>query len=126
MKHLLLPLCFAVAAPLISACSTPGADYEPIIDGPRNINFQSDLSACQHLAASQKQLQHEGRAMTALGAGAGALLGSVEEDSDAGDVVGGALVGAAAGGLAAMNEHGEKREEIIQNCMKGRGHAVVG
>jgi hypothetical protein len=40
--------------------------------------------------------------------------------------VGGAIVGALAGGAAGMQEANKKREAILISCLRGRGHKVVG
>lgn len=131
MKHLLLrpgrpglpalPALISVIA--LSACSQTGANYTPIVDGAQGFNFQQDLAACQNLARSQKQFDQNAWGATAVGAGTGALLGGVDDDVTA---LEGALVGAIAGGAAGAVEASEKRQSIIVECLKGRGHSVVG
>ncbi|MCT4609636.1 MAG: glycine zipper family protein [Pelagimonas sp.] len=119
MKQLLaLPLIASVAA-----CGNGGAKYEPVLDGPKNLSFQSDLSACQSLARAQKQVDKKTLGATLVGAGAGAVLGDIGDDSTA---LGGAVHGAVAGGATAALEAKDLREEIVKNCMLGRGHKVVG
>lgn len=119
MKYLIaLPALLAV-----SACAESGANYRPILDGPPNAAFQSDLVACQSLARTQSQFDRETFGAAALGGGVGAVLGGVDEDSDA---LGGAIVGALAGGAAGAANASERREAIIVECLRGRGHRVVG
>ncbi|MEY8880688.1 glycine zipper family protein [Donghicola sp. XS_ASV15] len=120
-KHILLAIAGGV---LVSACSDGGANYTPIHDGPTQIGFQSDLAACQRLAKNQTHLTQEAYGAAAIGAAAGALLTMAADDED--EIVGNALGGAAILGGTAAVEGKEKREEIVVNCMKGRGHAVVG
>lgn len=108
--------------PALAACADSGADYQPILDGQPTAAFQSDLAACQALARNQNQFDQERVAATVLGAGAGAILG----EADSGDALGGALAGALAGGVASSVDVNERRESIVIECLRGRGHRVVG
>ncbi|MEL6840406.1 MAG: glycine zipper family protein [Pseudomonadota bacterium] len=117
-RHLILPIVAAV-----SACAHSGANYTPILDGTPTAAFQSDLAACQSLARSQNQFDQETIGATVLGAGAGAVLGEADDD---GDALGGAIAGAVAGGVAGAVNASERREAIVVECLRGRGHRVVG
>lgn len=119
MKHLIiLPALLA-----ISACGESGASYRPIVDGPKTVGFQSDLRSCQSLARNQKQFDRETMTAAAVGAGVGAILGEVDDD---GNALGGALAGAVAGGASGAINADERRQAIVVECMRGRGHRVVG
>lgn len=107
---------------VMAACGDSGPNYTPILDGQPEPGFAADLEACQTLARSQKQLDQETLAATALGAAAGAALGQADSD----DAVGGAVAGALMGGTASAVQAHERREEIVIACMRGRDHAVVG
>ena len=120
MKPMFLAL---IATPLIAACADSGANYKPILDGPVMDLYQADLAACQRLAHAQRQFDQETLGAAVLGAGAGALLGEGDED---GNALGGAVVGALAGGAASTVDVSERREAIVVNCLRGRGHRVVG
>lgn len=120
MKPIALAL---IATPLIAACADSGANYQPILDGPVTAAYQADLASCQSLARNQNQLDQETLGAAVLGAGAGALLGEVDDD---GDALGGAVVGALAGGAASAVDVSERREAIVVECLRGRGHRVVG
>ena len=111
------------AALTVAACADSGANYTPILDGTPTAAFQSDLSACQALARNQNQFDQETLGATVLGAGAGALVG---EADDEGDALGGASGGALAGGVAGAVNASERREAIVIECLRGRGHRVVG
>lgn len=118
----LLPLLI-----LLGACSDSGANYTPILDGAPRAGFQSDLAACQMLARDQKQFDQETMGAAAIGAGLGAALGAAEGDGDkAGDIAGGLIAGALAGGAAGAISAQERRESIVKDCLRGRGHKVVG
>lgn len=120
MKH--VPF-FPLLAALLTGCADSGADYTPILDGPPTASFQSDLTDCQTLARDQHQFDQETAGAVVLGAGAGALLGAADDDADA---AGGAVAGALAGGAVGLLNASEQREAIVVECLRGRGHRVVG
>ncbi len=115
-------LMIAALLPALAACADSGANYTPILDGQPTAAFQSDLAACQALARNQNQFDQERVAATVLGAGAGAILG----EADSGDALGGAVAGALAGGVASSVDVNGRREAIVIECLRGRGHRVVG
>ncbi|WP_238367947.1 glycine zipper family protein [Mesobacterium pallidum] len=110
------------ASGLLAGCADSGANYTPILDGAPTAQFQADLGDCQALARNQRQFDQETAAAAVLGAGAGALLGEFDD----GDALGGAIFGALAGGAAAGVDASERRQSIVKECLRGRGHAVVG
>ncbi|MFW2544954.1 glycine zipper family protein [Primorskyibacter sp. 2E107] len=107
---------------LMAACGNSGAKYTPILDGTPTPAYQADLAACQALARNQDQFDRETMGATVLGAGIGAAVGEAES----GDALGGAAAGALAGGIAGTVDASERREAIIIECLRGRGHRVVG
>ncbi|WP_342077088.1 glycine zipper family protein [Yoonia sp. SS1-5] len=116
----ILALCPLIA---IAGCADSGAAYTPILDGPPQPSFQSDLQACQGLARNQSQFDQETAAAAVLGGGVGALLGRFDDDTTVAEgLVGGVL----AGGVAAAVDANDRREAIVMACLKGRGHRVVG
>lgn len=116
-------LHIALLPALLAACAESGANYTPILDGTPSAAYESDLAACQAIARNQKQFDQETAGAVVLGAGAGALLGAADEESDA---AGGAIAGAAVGGIAGAVNASERRQAIVIDCLKGRGHPVVG
>lgn len=120
MKPLLILLASAIG---LTACADSGANYRPILDGTPSAAFQSDLAACQTLARDQRQFDQETAGAAVMGAGAGALLGELDYD---GDAIGGAFAGALAGGIAGAVNANERREAIVVECLRSRGHRVVG
>lgn len=125
MKQFLVLPAVAALPLLIGACANTGANYSPVVDGPKSSGYQADLNACQALARHQFRGEPAGAAF--LGGGIGALAGLADEDlSDTEGAIGGALVGAAAGGVAGAVSTAEKRKAIVIACMRGRGHRVVG
>ncbi|SNT20035.1 glycine zipper family protein [Tropicimonas sediminicola] len=120
MKPTYLPLLLAA---ILAACADSGANYRPILDGTPTPAYEADLAACQQLARDQRAFDQETAAAAVLGAGAGALLGAADDDADA---AGGAIVGALAGGTAGAVNANDRRQEIVIECLRGRGHLVVG
>lgn len=112
----------AAGVVLMAACADNGANYQPILDGTPTAAYQADVDACQNLARNQNQLDEDTMAATVLGAGLGAALG----EADSGDALGGAIAGALAGGISSAVDVSERREAIVIECLRGRGHRVVG
>jgi hypothetical protein len=121
MKNLyILTLCPLL---ILSACADIGASYQPILDGAPSASFQSDLQACQSLARGQPQLDQD----TMGSAAAGGLLGAaIAEHDEGGTAVEGLVGGALIGLVEGVSTSKDKREMIVVDCMKGRGHPVVG
>lgn len=118
-----MQLAFATAGlVLVAACADSGANYQPILDGAPTPAYPADLTTCRALARDQDQFDQETMAATALGAGVGAALG----EADSGDALGGAVAGALAGGVSSAVAASERREAIVIECLRGRGHRVVG
>ena len=117
------PLALSGVLVLVAACDNTGANYTPVIDGPKGANFDSDLAACQSLAASQTQVDGGTAAATVAGAGLAALTAAVFDNDNIGEA---AAVGAAGGLVSDQFGKSAERESIVSNCMSGRGHNVVG
>jgi len=110
---------------LAAACDNSGANYTPIIDGTNNPNYTADLAECQTLAASGATI--DGRAVGAAATGA-AVAGASSviwngNSSNAGEA---AAIGALAGVTSSAIRKNAERENIVKNCMRGRGYNVLG
>ncbi|WP_435140584.1 glycine zipper family protein [Pseudopelagicola sp. nBUS_19] len=117
---LTLPLVVAIAA-----CANSGANYTPVVDGPVGVSYQSDLAACQSLAASQGALDSNAGGTTAASAGV-AAVGAAVFNNTGNNVRDAAAVGALVGLTASALEQNSNKESIVRNCMRQRGHNVVG
>lgn len=121
---------FALApVALLAACAgaPSGADYRPIIDGPKAANFQSDLSACQQIARTSNELKARRNESVMAGAALGAVAGWADDDMDSvEDVAGAAAIGALFGAAEGASDLSDRREAAVRHCMSGRGHKVVG
>lgn len=107
----------------VTACGSTGSNYQPITDGPVSSRYFGDLRACKRVAEKKRYDNDESRNKIIGGAVLGGLIGAGESRGDAavGAVVGG-LIGGAKGAIATK----KARKKIVINCMKGRGHRVVG
>ncbi|MEY8828452.1 glycine zipper family protein [Sedimentitalea sp. XS_ASV28] len=121
-----LRLLAALPALLIAtACANSGANYTPVIDGPRGPTYDADLAACQQLAASGGTVDGRVAGSTATGAGIGAAS-AVIWDGNSSNLGEAAAVGAIAGLASGIARQNSRRENIVRNCMSGRGYRVLG
>lgn len=126
MGPTILKISVFMGVPLIAACTNVGADYEPVLDGPPGPSYQADLAACQSLAQAQ-DFDNEQATATVAGAGLGGLIAVADDDSDdIEEVVAAAAIGGAIGAGAGAAEVSDLRKAIITECLRGRGHKVVG
>ena len=104
-------------------CGHSGAHYQPIVDGPKDDTYFSDLKACQALAQEKSYLNDDVKSEAILGTAVGAVIGGLSDDWE------GAAVGAVAGGLITGGgkawETRYDRSAIVCECMRQRGHRVV-
>ncbi len=107
----------------LSACANMGANYEPILDGPPNLVYASDLHDCRNLARGQRQFSREAVGAAVAGGVFGGVMGSDEDDLT---IAGGAIAGALFGLFGGVIEANQQRKSIVVRCMEGRGHPVVG
>ena len=120
-KHRIMIL---TTLPLIAAtaCAEFGSDHEPILNGPMRTIYPSDLQACQTLARDQSFGENTIGAAV-VGGVVGGALGNHQGNVTSAE---GALAGAVFGLLGGIIDETEKRQSIVIECMKGRGHRVVG
>jgi len=117
----------AASGLVLAACANSGASYKPVADGPTSVTYAGDLEACQNVAAERSYINGDTRNNALIGAGLGTLAGIKDDDvSDTEGAITGAIVGVIAGAGATMIETRGERRDIVVDCMKGRGHAVVG
>jgi hypothetical protein len=127
-------LMTAAAAVLVASCTGGYAtqSYEPVVDvygsrGKDPATYEADLAACQQLSTQREQVSDTAKgalAGGALGAAGGAIGGAFSGSAGLGAAIGaagGALTGAAASAYRAN----ENRQNLVMNCMAGRGWSVV-
>jgi hypothetical protein len=111
-------LSYAVWLGLAAGCA---ANPNPIIDtqGVDMARYERDLAECQ---GYRDQIPTEvGVAKgTAAGAAVGAATGAI-----AGDVGRGAGYGAIAGGAESARLNEREKQQVVKNCLRGRGYRVL-
>ncbi|WP_417430747.1 hypothetical protein [Kiloniella sp.] len=117
-------LSLGIIVVFLNGCSNTGADYRPIVDGGDSAVYESDLSECAAVADQRGYLNGDVQNAALLGTGLGAIVGGLS-DGWGGALVGG-VIGAAGGAGAEAWGTQDERKQIVKNCMKGRGHNVVG
>ena len=115
MKLTTLPILLISIS--VAACSK--GSYEPIVDGQKGIVYQNDLAECRQLS-QQVEKTNDG---AIGGAVIGGLIGVGESHEDA---IAGAVIGGIIGSVEESSEVKEQRDKVVFNCLKGRGHKVVG
>lgn len=120
-------LMISGAALTLTACASGGAAYQPIVDGPQGVSYVADLGDCRQVAETRNYINSDTKTSAAIGAGLGGLIALADtKNADAGDFIGGAIVGALFGGGDRALKTRKERKSIVLNCMTGRGHRVVG
>ncbi|MEZ4599045.1 MAG: hypothetical protein R2940_04570 [Syntrophotaleaceae bacterium] len=124
-------IIFFLLAVVLSACS--GKSHRPMVDfaaspGKTTTTYEQDLADCQQYAESVSsgrstaQGAAGGAALSGIISGVfGAIIGSDVGTSAAAGAAAGAIGGGAGGAASAANT----QQEIINNCMRGRGYSVL-
>ena len=102
-----------------------GCQYRPVVDQKMSRNperFDADLAECRQIAEGGG-----GGGQVAGGAAGGAVVGgalaiATGRPDRIGQAAGG---GAVIGGARGAGASGKEKREIVRNCLKGRGHAVL-
>jgi outer membrane lipoprotein SlyB len=107
---------------LLAGCA--GTDRRPIVDmqGVNVAQYNNDLVECQNYAADVEA----GRQVVqgaAGGAVVGAVVGAAVGNSDTAQRAAGA--GAAAGATRGAVNAARERDQVLRNCLRGRGYRVL-
>jgi len=94
---------------------------EPIIDtqGVDLVRYEQDLAECGTYAEQIEPASGVAKG-TAAGAAVGAMAGAI-----GGDVGRGAGYGAVAGGSRSAVMADRDKQEVVKNCLRGRGYRVL-
>ncbi len=122
-----VPTLAVAAAVAVTACST----YTPIVDsrqpGFDEARYERDLWECRRYAAQIDEVRNtmEGAVLGALVAAAfGAIVGSFGGNVGEGAAIG-ASVGGLGGGVGGYGEAQARQNQVVRNCLAGRGYAVL-
>jgi len=124
VRSLTLSLSAFAFAALLTGCGSTASSYQPLVDGQKAGSYDQDLAVCASLAEQRGYLNDDVKSEALLGAGVGALVG-VLEDGGSGALAGAVVGGATGAGSRAWETRDEQKKIVIQ-CMRGRGHNVVG
>ena len=112
-------LASAVLILLISACA-----HQPIIDrkGVNMVQYQQDLQECRAYA-DEVALGQKAVGGAAAGAVVGAAIGAAVGNSNTAKRAAGA--GAVAGASKGTARGAREKRQVINNCLRNRGYAVL-
>lgn len=116
---LLTPLLFACA----SNQNFPG--YSGVIIDTKGVDiaaYEQDLTDCEALA-SQVPVGERAATGAVVGAVVGGAVGAVFDGGDGAER--GAGVGAVSGTLSGAQSGLEEEDQVLKNCMQGRGYKVL-
>ena len=121
--------CMFAALFLLGGCSSPGGssygDSSGIIIDRQGVDmsrYYSDLSDCQRYAEEVPVAQRTATS-TAGGAVVGGVIGAVVGDSDTAKR--GAGVGVVTGAIRGVSSGTREKEQVVKNCLRGRGYRVL-
>jgi hypothetical protein len=109
---------------LLIGCA--GANVRPIVDlkGKDQATYDNDLQQCQSYATQQSGAATTGAMAAAGGAVLGAALGLVAGGNRTG-IAQTAGVGGVIGGAGGMFEGNKAQENVVKQCLRGRGYNVL-
>jgi hypothetical protein len=115
---------FAAASLLVLALAA--CAYRPVVDSKTSAHperYETDLADCRELAKQGANPGGSAAGGALIGAGVGAAFAAATGNRDAaGRAAGG---GAVLGGAKGAGSGADEQKNIVRNCMKGRGHAVL-
>ena len=113
-------LCSALAVAAAFGCAS-----DPVVDrkGLDRAQYERDLAECREYA---KEVNTAATAAKdgAIGAAVGGALGAILGDSDS--AAKGAGAGAVIGSTRGFEGSERRKEQIVENCLSGRGYSVLG
>ena len=109
-----------IASVLLAGCASRG----PIVDtqGVNAAQYQQDLAQCEQYA-DQVGVGRSAAGGALGGAAIGALIGSIFGNSDTAKRTGGA--GAVVGGAKGAAKGAQEKDQVVKNCLRGRGYRVL-
>jgi len=111
----------ALLVVLSTGCAGHNTVGGPIVDmkGVNPASYQRDLSECQQYASQVSVGQKAG-----VGAAAGAVVGGAI-GAIYGEPGHGAAAGAVGGGASGVGQGIAEKDQVVKNCLRNRGYAVL-
>ena len=115
---------FTLGILVLTGCA--GANIRPIVDlkGKDQATYENDLQQCQSYATQQSGAATTGAMAAAGGAVLGAAIGLVAGGNRTG-IAQTAGVGGVIGGAGGMFEGNKAQENVVKQCLRGRGYNVL-
>lgn len=115
---------FAMIIFTLAGCA--GANVRPIVDlkGKDQASYENDLQQCQSYATQQSGAATTGAVAAGAGAILGAALGLVAGGNRTG-IAQTAGVGGVLGGAGGLFEGNKAQENVVKQCLRGRGYNVL-
>jgi len=115
---------FTLGILVLTGCA--GANVRPIVDlkGKDQATYENDLQQCQSYATQQSGAATTGAMAAAGGAVLGAAIGLVAGGNRTG-IAQTAGVGGVIGGAGGMFEGNKAQENVVKQCLRGRGYNVL-
>lgn len=113
-----------MSAIFLTACA--GANVRPVVDmkDMDAAKYEIDLADCQNYATQKSGLTETGSKAAIGGAAIGALLGLVGGGNGS-NIAQGAGIGAIIAGAGGAYTGNKAQEDIVKNCLRGRGYKVL-
>lgn len=117
---------FLATLVILNIVGCAGANVRPIVDlkGKDQATYDNDLQQCQSYATQQSGAASTGAMAAAGGAVLGAALGLVAGGNRTG-IAQTAGVGGVIGGAGGMFEGNKAQENVVKQCLRGRGYNVL-
>ena len=120
MQNLSKTVVALMGCVVIAGCADQPEEF--IVDGPRNAAFNRDLAECKQLSLQKEK----GNSGAIGGAVIGGLIGGVDSSEPLEGAIAGAVVGGLLGSAEDLADLDDAQRDIVFNCMRGRGHKIVG
>ncbi len=113
-------------APVVFLTACAGANVRPVVDmqGVNSAKYEADLHDCQGYATQKSGATETGVKAAAGGAAVGALIGLVGGGTGS-NIAQGAGIGAVIGGAGGAYAGNRAQEDVVKNCLRGRGYKVL-
>lgn len=120
------PIIIYITSAVIFLTGCAGANVRPLVDMQNKTSqqYENDLQQCQSYAVQQSGAAANGAAAAAAGLVIGALLGLVAGGNMT-DILQVGGIGAVAGGAGGLYEGNSAQENVVKQCLRGRGYNVL-
>jgi len=114
------------ASGVVIALLMTGCASKPIVDmkGVNRAQYEQDLGECGQYA-DEVQVARKAAGGAAAGAAVGAAIGVIWDGHNGNSVGRDAATGAVLGGAGGAGGGVKERDDVVKNCLRGRGYKVL-